>query len=215
MGGLHYRSASHGAAPSGAGRVSSYLDSNPGDFERAPLTLYLGQKRGCGGSGAWRGGPRGRRGSTDWQYADDARTTPVVRNNSLVPRHTHDVEPAAHRFSIVPPPTPSSSRWGVTHGLACKPRISTWNFRYLPSRGVEPSSRLRGAACEFVELCKHLVQHRCADVADPLLHTTAIDGPYLKYQRHRDLQQSVLSRGLDEDRSSKPHGGSGCGQRDD
>jgi haloacetate dehalogenase len=47
MGGLHYRSVSHGAAQSGAGRVSSYLDSNLGDFERAPLTLYLGQKKGA------------------------------------------------------------------------------------------------------------------------------------------------------------------------
>jgi hypothetical protein len=79
----------------------------------------------------------------------------VVRNNSLVPRHTHDVEPAAHRFSIVPPPTPSSSGWGVIHGRACKPCISTWNFRYLSSPRVEPSSRLRGVACELVELCKH------------------------------------------------------------
>jgi hypothetical protein len=103
--------------------------------------------------------------------------TTVVRNNSLLPCHTHDVEPAAHWFSIVPPPAPSSSRWGVTHGLACKPCISTWNFQYLPSRRVEPSSRLWGAACEFVKLRKHLVQHRCADVADPLLHTTAIDRP--------------------------------------
>ncbi len=36
-------------------------------------------------------------------------TSPVARNNSLVPRHTHDVEPAAQRFSIVPPPTSSLS----------------------------------------------------------------------------------------------------------
>jgi hypothetical protein len=100
----------------------------------------------------------------------------VVRNNSLAPRHMHDVELAVHRFSIAPPPTPSLSG-GVTHRLAYKPCISTWNFRYLPSRRVEPSSRLRGAACEFVELRKHLAQHRCADVADPLLHATAINRP--------------------------------------
>lgn len=86
----------------------------------------------------------------------------VVRNNSIVPRHTYDVEPAAHRFSIVPPPTLNSSEWGVIHGLACKPCVSTWNFQYLPRRRVEPSSRLWGAAYELVQFRKDLAEYRFA-----------------------------------------------------
>jgi hypothetical protein len=52
----------------------------------------------------------------------------------------------------------------------------------LPSRRVGASNKVTGAACEFVELRTYLVQYRVADVADPLLHATAIDGPQLEHQ---------------------------------
>lgn len=91
----------------------------------------------------------------------------MVRNNFIVPHHTHDIEPAAHEFSTVPP----------SHRAHQRGRYLPMGLHALPSPRVGPSHRLSGAACEFVELRAHLVQRRGADVADPLLHATAIDGP--------------------------------------
>src|SRR5688572_25814077 len=99
----------------------------------------------------------------------------------------HYIEPTAQQFSPVPPPT-EIIRVGGTHRPARMAGICARSFQHLPSPRVRPSNRLPGAACEFVELRKHRVQHCFADAADTLLDTAAINGPQLEHQGDRSLQ---------------------------
>jgi hypothetical protein len=89
----------------------------------------------------------------------------VVRNNSIAPRHMHDVEVAARRFSIVPPPTPSSSG-GVPHRLACKLCISTWTSGICLAL---VSSHRAGIVNLTTRLCTGTAQRGILVPATPLL----------------------------------------------